>query len=110
MIGAAEPAPPSPSTVATQPAPISPAAAAPDLPTLLLAQLDRYAGKVLTVLSGNDLTAGETESLMSREKRWRRRLERGGEILRVPGADHTFSDPAQWASVARWVAERTKQR
>ncbi len=110
MICAAEPAPPSPSTVAAQPAPISPAAAAPDLPTLLLAQLDRYAGKVLTVLSGNDLTAGETESLMSREKQWRRRLERGGEILRVPGADHTFSDPAQWASVARWVAERTKQR
>jgi hypothetical protein len=97
-------------TGVAQAAPIAHAADAPDLPTLLFAQLDRYTGRVLTVLSGNDLTAGETESLMSRDKRWHRRLERRGEILRVAGADHTFSDPAQWASVARWVAERAKER
>ena len=81
-----------------------------DLPAQLIKELDRYQGRVLTVLSGNDLTAGETESLMARDKRWRKRLDRKGEILRVPGADHTFSEPSQWAGVAKWVAERARER
>lgn len=82
----------------------------PDLPTQLLTQLERYDGEVLTVLSGDDLTAGETESLIARDRRWRKRLEQDGEILRVAGADHTFSQPAQWAQVARWIAERALVR
>ncbi len=81
-----------------------------DLPAQLLAQLERYGGRVLTVLSGNDLTAGETESLMARSRRWRRRLERDRAILRVPGADHTFSQPEQWARVAQWIAEHVPGR
>lgn len=78
----------------------------PDLPSQLLAQLAAYRGTVLTVLSGNDLTAGETESLMSRDKRWRKRLDRKGAILRVAGADHTFSQPVHWASVIDWMARK----
>jgi acetyl esterase/lipase len=89
---------------------VAPDARAPDLPTQLIEELGRYQGRVLTVLSGNDLTAGETESLMKRDKRWRKRLDRKGEILRVAGADHTFSEPSQWAQVARWLAERAKER
>lgn len=83
---------------------------AANLPAQLLAQLERYDGRVLTVLSGDDLTAGETESLIARDRRWHERLERDGEILRVPGADHTFSRPAQWAQVADWIAERALVR
>jgi len=85
-------------------------AIAADLPAQLLAQLERYRGRVLTVLSGDDLTAGETESLIARDRRWHRRLERDGEVLRMAGADHTFSRPAQWAQVADWIAERASAR
>lgn len=84
------------------------ASAGPDLPEQLLAQLSAYRGAVYTVLSGNDLTAAETDALMSRDKRWRKRLDRKGAILRVPGADHTFSDPDHWAAVIRWVAEKAR--
>ncbi len=84
------------------------AAAAPDLPAQLLAQLVGFRGEVYTVLSGNDLTAGETVTLMARDKRWRKRLGRKGALLHVPGADHTFSDPAQWDAVAHWVAEKAR--
>ena len=82
--------------------------AGPDLPEQLLAQLAAYRGAVYTVLSGNDLTAAETDALMSRDKRWRKRLDRKGAILRVPGADHTFSDPDHWAAVIRWVGEKAR--
>ena len=82
--------------------------AGPDLPEQLLTQLSAYRGAVYTVLSGNDLTAAETDALMSRDKRWRKRLDRKGAILRVPGADHTFSDPEHWAAVIRWVGEKAR--
>ncbi|MCL4748164.1 MAG: hypothetical protein KJZ83_22545 [Burkholderiaceae bacterium] len=75
-----------------------------DLPELLLAALGGYRGRVVTVLSGNDLTAGETESLLRRDPRWRKRIEREGEVLRVAGADHSFSDPAQWGELIARVA------
>lgn len=97
----APPAASSPSTAAAAPAP-----AGPDLPALLLAQLLAYRGAVYTVLSGNDLTAGETDALMNRDKRWRKRLDRRDALLRVPGADHTCSDPAHWHTVCEWVARK----
>lgn len=81
-----------------------------DLPEQLLVQLAAFRGEVLTVLSGNDLTAGETEALMSRDKRWRKRLDRKAALLRVPGADHTFSDPAHWQAVIQWCAARAHGR
>lgn len=76
----------------------------PDLPSQLLACLSGYRGEVCTVLSGNDLTAAETDALMARDKRWRRRLDRKGALLRVQDADHTFSTPEHWARVIDWVA------
>lgn len=83
---------------------------AADLPEQLLAQLAAFRGEVLTVLSGNDLTAGEAEALMSRDKRWRKRLDRRATLLRVPGADHTFSDPAHWQTVIQWCAAKAHGR
>jgi exosortase A-associated hydrolase 1 len=81
-----------------------------DLPAAMLAELECFRGRVLTVLSGNDLTAGETESLMKRSRAWRRRLQRSGTILRVPGADHTFSQPEHWATVMDWMAQVAARR
>lgn len=79
-----------------------------DLPAQLLTQLSAFRGEIYTVLSGKDLTAGETDALMSRDKRWRKRLDRRNRLLRVPDADHTFSNPNHSRSVARWVAARAR--
>ncbi len=79
-----------------------------DLPAQLLTQLSTFRGEIYTVLSGKDRIAGETDALMSRDKRWRKRLDRRNRLLRVPDADHTFSNPNHWQSVARWVAARAK--
>ncbi len=79
-----------------------------DLPSLLQARLSQFGGRLLTVLSGNDLTAAETEALMQRDKRWRNRLDRRGEILRVPSADHTFSERERWVEVIDWISTRIR--
>lgn len=79
-----------------------------DLPSQLLRCLSEYRGDVYTVLSGNDLTAAETDALMARDKRWRKRLDRRAALLRVPNADHTFSNPDHWAHVSDWIAERAR--
>ena len=76
-----------------------------DLPSLLLAQLLTYRGEILTVLSGNDLTAGETEALMKRDSRWRKKLDRPKALFRIPGADHTFSRSHEWQTVIDWLGE-----
>ena len=86
------------------------ATSGPDLPGLLLAQLNGFHGELLTVLSGKDLTAGETEALLRQDKRWRKRVERRDCVLRIANADHTFSDPEHWAQVCAWLAQRISAR
>jgi len=81
---------------------------APDLPTVLQAHLSKFGGQILTVLSGNDLTAGETEALMQRDRRWRKLIDRPGKLLRVSGADHTFSDRERWIEVIDWISARIR--
>ncbi|MBU6269786.1 MAG: hydrolase 1, exosortase A system-associated [Betaproteobacteria bacterium] len=75
-----------------------------DLPAALLAALRRHRGALLTVLSGADLTADETEALIRGQSAWRQRLEVQGRVLRVPGADHSLSEPAHWAQAVDWLA------
>lgn len=88
---------------------VAPATASPaDLPTRLLVQLAAFEGNVCTVLSGSDLSADDTEALMKRDSRWRKKLDRRGALLRVPGADHAFSDPADRDTVARWLAAQAR--
>ncbi len=84
-------------TATAAPAPV-------DLPEQLLAALNDYGGRIVTVLSADDLTAGETESLIRRDRRWRKRIEREGTVVRVAGADHSFSNPAQWRDLIARVA------
>jgi exosortase A-associated hydrolase 1 len=80
-----------------------------DLPSQLLACLSGYRGDVCTVLSGKDLTAAETDALMARDKRWRKRIDRRGMLLRVPEADHTFSTPEHWSRVSEWIAAQANR-
>jgi exosortase A-associated hydrolase 1 len=58
----------------------------------LLTALERFNGRVLFVLSGNDMTAAEFDTSCLQSKNWRRLLGRRSlEIKRLPGANHTFS-------------------
>ena len=68
-----------------------------DLPGELLQCLEAFRGQVVTLLSGADLTAAEAESLMARDPRWKRTLDgRRSTLIRIEGADHTFSRPEHW--------------
>lgn len=82
------------------------AAAGPSLPQVLIDRLEDFDGEVLTVLAGADLTAAETEALLAGEARWRERLARRERLLRLPGADHSLSDPAHEQAAIEWLAER----
>jgi hypothetical protein len=66
--------------------------------------LQRFRGRVLLVLSGNDLTAAEFRDI-ARSARWEKALEANPlTTLELPDADHTFS-------AVRWrneVAEATR--
>ncbi len=87
-------------TSATPAAAIVDAGGTADLPTQLREQLERHADiRVSVVLSGRDLTAGEFEALLRRDRRLRQRLQRRGTILRLPEADHMLSDRRHQAEV-----------
>lgn len=76
-----------------------------DLPGQLLERLEAFRGKVVTLLSGADLTAAEAESLMGRDPRWKRALDgRRSTLIRIEGADHTFSKPEHWQQALEAMA------
>jgi exosortase A-associated hydrolase 1 len=66
-----------------------------------------YAGPMLFVLSGNDMTAREFEAWIARRRALRRRYRSGCEVAALREADHTFSrrdwrDAAAQATIA-WI-------
>ncbi len=78
------------------------------LPERMLDGLQRFRGRILLVLSGNDLTAKEFVDLAASSRAWRKALA-SGRVTRVdlPDANHTFSTRA-WrdrvaTSTAQWV-------
>lgn len=76
-----------------------------DLPGQLLERLEAFRGQVVTLLSGADLTAAEAESLMARDPRWKRALDgRRSRLIRIEGADHTFSKPEHWQQALEAMA------
>jgi hypothetical protein len=76
-----------------------------DLPGQLLERLEAFRGQVVTLLSGADLTAAEAESLMGRDPRWKRALDgRRSTLIRIEGADHTFSKPEHWQQALEAMA------
>ncbi|WP_448212552.1 hydrolase 1, exosortase A system-associated [Colwellia sp. MEBiC06753] len=57
----------------------------------MLAGIQAFEGKVLLVLSGNDLTAKEFEQQAFSNKHWKKALKPHVTIHRISDADHTFS-------------------
>ncbi len=62
------------------------------LPEKMLDGLEQFKGRVLVILSGDDLVAGEFRDLLKSEKSWMRILEQPhNQIHHMPSANHTFS-------------------
>jgi hypothetical protein len=66
--------------------------------------LRRFHGRVLLILSGNDLTAQEFKDVVAGSRRWRRLLA-GNRVTRydLPEANHTFARRDWRDQVARWT-------
>ena len=81
----------------------SPAREAP-LPDRMADGLSRFHGRVLLILSGDDLTAQEFKDVVARSRRWRRLLE-GERITRcdLDEANHTFARREWRGQVERWT-------
>lgn len=74
----------------------------------MLHGLESYSGPVLVVLSDDDLTAREFESLCRNSDKWRNATARPGvRTRRLVGADHTFSSATALgeatAAISEWV-------
>ena len=74
------------------------------LPDRMEDGLRRFQGRILLILSGNDLTAQEFKDVVARSRRWRRLLG-GRRVTRheLPEANHTFSRSDWRDQVARWT-------
>jgi hypothetical protein len=66
--------------------------------------LRKFHGRVLLILSGNDLTAQEFKDVVARSHRWRQLLA-GDRITRcdLPEANHTFARRDWRDQVERWT-------
>lgn len=89
-------------------APAAGADAAPSgpLPDRMLHYAERFPGRVLLIISGNDLTAQEFTDATQASPRWRALLS-GPRVSRqrLDPADHTFSRRAWRDQVAAWTAQ-----
>lgn len=74
------------------------------LPERMAAALESLEGRILLILSGNDLTAAEFLDVCSSSDRWRRILARPN-LTRydLPEANHTFSRRAWRDRVSEWT-------
>jgi exosortase A-associated hydrolase 1 len=79
------------------------------LPARMADGLRRFRGKVLFILSGNDLTAQEFKDVIGRSREWRGLLE-SGRVTRheLREANHTFARSEWRDQVARWTADWIK--
>jgi exosortase A-associated hydrolase 1 len=74
------------------------------LPERMEEALRRFKGKVLVILSGNDLTAQEFEGIVERSRGWRTLLEEDRVTRhRLPEANHTFARREWRDQVALWT-------
>ena len=72
----------------------------------MLSALQKFQGRALIILSGNDLTAAEFKQMVSSNRRWRKLIKRSSiSWFEMPDANHTFST-REWRDI---VAETTVQ-
>lgn len=75
-------------------------------PQRMLRGMQTFSGRVLLILSGNDLTAAEFRDATAGSRAWRKLLARRTvERRELPNANHTFSTEAWRAQVAAWTLE-----
>lgn len=76
------------------------------LPNRMLEGFSRFRGKVLLILSGNDLTAQEFSDLVKGSREWRKLLS-ASRVTRfnLPEANHTFSRREWRDQVAVWTKD-----
>ena len=78
------------------------------LPERMLSGLELFKGRVLIILSGNDLTAQEFSDVVEASPRWRQRLQDDSvRQHRLQTANHTFSQREWRDQVACWTADWT---
>ena len=72
--------------------------------------LERFSGRVLVILSGNDLTAKEFLDCLARSPNWRR-LMGADNVVRydLDAADHTFSRRTWRERVAEWTLDWVRE-
>ncbi len=76
----------------------------PPLPERMAEGLRRFKGRVLLILSGDDLTAAEFRDTVKASRRWRRLLAQPRVTIReYPAANHTFSRRDWRDQVAVWT-------
>jgi hypothetical protein len=67
---------------------------------------EAFKGKVLLIMSGNDLTAREFQDLLDGSRKWKKLLQSPRVQRRdLPQANHTFSQRSWRDQVALWTAE-----
>lgn len=76
------------------------------LPERMFDGLQRFKGKVLFILSGDDLTAREFSDLVAGSSKWRKLLKSSSVTrIELAGANHTFSQRNWRDQVATWTRE-----
>lgn len=76
------------------------------LPHRMLNGLKYFSGRVLVILSGNDLTAKEFSDLVSSSRDWQRLMQRPQvRCVDLPQANHTFSRREWRDQIALWTKE-----
>lgn len=79
------------------------------LPVRMLSGMNAFKGRLLFILSGDDLTAGEFKDTLSASRAWRISLQATRVARRdLPEANHTFSRREWRDQVARWTQEWIK--
>ena len=77
-----------------------------EFPARMLSGLKLFKGRVLLILSGNDLTAAEFDNLIREDREWADALRKKRAVVRrLPAANHTFSTRAWRDQVGLWTAE-----
>jgi exosortase A-associated hydrolase 1 len=80
------------------------------LPDRMFNGYSGFKGKVLLILSGNDITAREFSDLAAASSRWRALLlDQRTQRRELPGANHTFSTRAWRDEVSSWTRQWIKQ-
>lgn len=79
------------------------------LPDRMYHGLNRFKGRTLVILSGNDLTGQEFSDLIKRSKKWQK-LIHTSDVQRydLSGANHTFSRREWRDQVAEWTCKWIK--